>query len=510
MSQEDIEGDLDAYYIMEALYQVEEDYSAGLLTEIFINYFTEELTLEQRAKFFLANRLETTGTRVQVRNAVYTEYTANKMIATLEGTREINTSDISTLRRAVCYAFADYVCKLAGDYVEKNENIYYEVFNSNMSVLAPGITQEYYQATSADGKQMVYYIATADITRDDVHVFANYHNAAPENGWAMQRVLDQANAAQNKYGDPNSPHYIPNYNVVASTNGAGFNMSTGEPGGVLVMDGVEYHAVNGDGFFGILKDGSAVIGTTQEYNTIYQGQVQEAIACFGTTLVKNGEVVVKPNATHTSSRASRTAVGITKTGKVVLMVLDGRQEPFSCGGSMQEIAQIMLEAGCVHAVNLDGGGSTTYVAKQPGSDSLEVVNRPSDGFQRSVATSLLMVSTAPSSTEFDHALIDSEYKYATIGTPVQMNATGVSPAGNETELPEGYTWAVSDDRFATISEDGVFTESVSGKVGIRYYSDIISDCITRNTTAMSEHMTYRAIELAMEAQEMALAAKKKA
>ncbi len=60
------------------------------------------------------------------------------------------------------------------------------------------------------------------------------------------------------------------------------------------------------------------------------------------------------------------------------------------------------------------------------------------------------------------------------------------------------------------TDDGVFTESVSGKVGIRYYADIISDCITRNTTAMSEHMTYRAIELAMEAQEAALAAKKKA
>ena len=57
MSQEDIDGDLDAFYIMEALYQVEEDYAAGLLSEIFINYFTEELTPEQRANFFLANRL---------------------------------------------------------------------------------------------------------------------------------------------------------------------------------------------------------------------------------------------------------------------------------------------------------------------------------------------------------------------------------------------------------------------------------------------------------------------
>ena len=475
----DFDGDLDAYYVMNVLSKVEyglaytEDGELDLndnfysLAEIFMNYMTEDLTDEYRAAYFMTNRLNTNGTRAQVRNAVYAEYLSNKLLATLEGTRDLSGSkNLNAARQATCYAFADYVCKLAGDYVANHDNPYFSTFDSTYTQLAPGITQAIHYATSADGKQMVYYVATADITRDDVHVFANYHDNNPAGGWEMQRVLDQANAAQNKYGDPNSPHYIPNYNVVASTNGAGFNMSTGEPGGVLVMDGVEYHAVNGDGFFGILKDGSAVIGTTQEYNTIYQGQVQEAIACFGTTLVKDGEVVVKPNATHTSSRASRTAVGITKTGKVVLMVLDGRQEPFSCGGSMQEIAQIMLEAGCVHAVNLDGGGSTTYVAKQPGSDSLEVINRPSDGFQRSVATSLLMVSTAPSSTEFDHALIDSEYKYATIGTPVQMNATGISPAGNETELPEGYTWAVSDDRFATISEDGVFTGLMNGAVEV--------------------------------------------
>ncbi len=62
-----------------------------------------------------------------------------------------------------------------------------------------------------------------------------------------------------------------------------------------------------------------------------------------------------------------------------MMVLDGRQEPFSCGGSMHELAQIMLEAGCVAAVNLDGGGSTTYASRPEGSDAIEVINRPSDG-----------------------------------------------------------------------------------------------------------------------------------
>ncbi|MBE6933611.1 MAG: hypothetical protein E7462_00935 [Ruminococcaceae bacterium] len=466
MSQEDIDGDLDAFYIMYALEVVREDYVSGTLAEILMNYYTEDLTNEFRAAFFLTNRLETTGTRAQVRDAVYTEYTGNKLIATLEGTREFKATDLSNMRRAVCYAFADYVCKLAGDYVEKIDNPYYEVFTSSMSVLAPGITQESYQATTTDGKQIVYYIATADITRDDVHVFANYNNADPGDGWAMQRVLDQANAAQKKYGDPSSPDYIPNYNVIVSTNADGYNMSTGEPGGLLIMNGKEWHAIDSGGFFGITKDGKAVIGNRDEYNNIYRGQLTDAVGGFGTMLIDNGEIAVSKTDNYYTSRAPRTAVGITKTGKVVLMVLDGRQEPYSCGGSMQEIAQIMFEAGCVEAVNLDGGGSTTFVAKQQGEEELEVMNRPSDGAARSVSTSLLMVSTAPSSTAFDHANIVSQYNYATIGTPITMTPVGISATGNIAELPEGYTWAVSDERWASITEDGVFTGKRNGAVEV--------------------------------------------
>ncbi len=471
MSQEDIDGDLDAFYIMQTLYAAEEDYASGALTEIFMNYYTEDLTDEQRAEFFLKNRLQTTGTRAQIRNAVYTEYTGNKLIATLEGTREFKTTDLSNMRRAVCYAFADYICKLAGDYVEKNDNPYYEVFSSSMSVLAPGITQESYQATSADGKQMIYYVATADITRDDVHVFANYHNADPAGGWAMQRVKDQAEAAQQRYGDPNSPDYIPNYNVIVSTNADGYDMSTGEPGGLLIMNGKEWHGIGGGGFFGITKDGKAVIGTKDDYNNTYRGQLADAVGGFGTMLIQNGEIAVSRTDNYYTSRAPRTAVGITKTGKVVLMVFDGRQEPYSCGGSMEEIAQIMFEAGCVDAVNLDGGGSTTFVAKQQGEEELSVINRPSDGAARSVSTSLLVISTAPSSTAFDHANLESDYSYATIGTPVKITPVGISATGNVTDLPENCTWAVSNTRWGTITEDGIFTGLRNGAVEVQLICD---------------------------------------
>ena len=460
----DLYGDLDGYYFCKRLASME--YETGILSNLMMEYFTEELTMEQRLEYFMENRLDGFSTRSELRTVVYNAYTSNRVIATLEGTREFEASDISDMRRACCYAFADYICRMVGDYVDVVGNPYYTVFSSETAVLAPGITQNIKLASTADGKQIAYYIAMADLTRDDVEVYANYNNNDPTQGWAMQRVLDQANAAQEKYGNPESEYYIENYNVIASINGDGYNMATGKPGGLLVMNGVEYHPIDGNGFFGILKDGTPVIGSKKDYETIYKDQVRDGIGAFGTTLVLNGEVVITATSNYYTDRASRTSVGITSTGKVVFMVLDGRQEPFSCGGSMLEIAQIMQEAGCVHAVNLDGGGSTTFVAKQPGEDELRVISNPSDGFARSVATTLMMVSTAPSSTAFDHAVLEMDTSYLTVGSSVQIKASGVSATGNAVELPEGVTWEVSNSKWGTITEDGVFTALRNGNVEV--------------------------------------------
>ncbi len=460
---QDVYGDLDSFYLMRAI--MASSYSEGQLTALFTEYYTESLTLETRADYFIKNRLDGVSTRQDIRNTVYNAYTGNKMITTLEATRDFKTSNLSDLRKACCYVFADYICKLAGDYVEITDNPYYTVFASESSTLAPGIIQSIKHATSADNKQMVYYTATADLSRSDVHVYANYKDNDPTE-WGIQTVLAQANAAQNKYGNPESDKYIENYNVIASINASGYNMATGEPGSLLIMDGKEYHGPGAYGFFGITKEGKAVIGTTSEYNSTYRNQLKEAVGGFGTTLIIDGKISVDRTESYYTDRASRTAVGITRTGKVVFMVLDGRQEPVSCGGTMHEIAQIMFEAGCVEAINLDGGGSTTYVAKPEGEDAIRVVSRPSDGTSRSVSSTLMMVSTAPSSTAFDHAVITSNTDYLTKGASVQLTASGVSATGNAADIPEGAVWSVSDEKWGSITQDGLFTGLRNGSVDV--------------------------------------------
>ncbi|MGA8256558.1 MAG: phosphodiester glycosidase family protein [Nocardioides sp.] len=83
----------------------------------------------------------------------------------------------------------------------------------------------------------------------------------------------------------------------------------------------------------------------------------------------------------------RTAIGIDRdTHEILLLVIDGRQS-FSRGYTMVELANLMIDLGADEALNLDGGGSSTMVAKRP-SGAVGVINSPSDGSQRSVANAV--------------------------------------------------------------------------------------------------------------------------
>lgn len=459
----DIYGDLDAFYIMDNIS------SSKKISAVMSSYFNTKLTDKSRASYFLKHRFPGKGTKDEIRKAIYNAYAENSMLANLETSRGLGAED-ADLRIACNYAFADYLFDLTGVIMDKEANDYYTVFSSQSSNLAPGITQQIKQATTADNKQIVYYVATADIGRSDVDIYANFKDNKGGQPWGMQRVTDQMAAAQAKHSDPaDTENYIPNYNTIVGVNADFYNMSTGEPSGALIMEGVQYHDQGGaESFFGILKDGTPVIGARSEWNT-YKADLQEAVG-GSIFLVKDGKSVVNNSGSYYVDRASRTCVGITADNKVVLMVLDGRQEPVSAGGTANEMAQIMLDAGCVIAINLDGGGSTTYAAKSEGSDEVSVINRPSDGYERSVSSSLMVVSTAKSSTEFDHALVTTKADYLTVGTSVDIEVTGVSATGNAAALPSGATLTVSDETVGTI-ENGVFMAASTGDVTVKLVLD---------------------------------------
>ncbi|MFL6119132.1 phosphodiester glycosidase family protein [Actinophytocola sp.] len=87
--------------------------------------------------------------------------------------------------------------------------------------------------------------------------------------------------------------------------------------------------------------------------------------------------------------APRTALGFSKDGKrLFLLTADGRQPAFADGLGLDELATMMVELGAYTAVNLDGGGSTTIVAREPGGTTTQLENVPSDGVERNVPNGL--------------------------------------------------------------------------------------------------------------------------
>ena len=109
---------------------------------------------------------------------------------------------------------------------------------------------------------------------------------------------------------------------------------------------------------------------------------------IGGRLIKNGEI---QDVDQTAS--PRSAVGITEDGKIIFYTIDGRQSGHSYGIRLKTLSKRLLELGCTDAINFDGGGSTAIVGKYPGYDNIELLNKPSDGSERAVATFIALMNT---------------------------------------------------------------------------------------------------------------------
>ncbi|MGZ0150809.1 phosphodiester glycosidase family protein [Kribbella sp. WER1] len=99
----------------------------------------------------------------------------------------------------------------------------------------------------------------------------------------------------------------------------------------------------------------------------------------GGTIVKDGKAVPGLD----KSIAPRTALGFKDGGRtLVLATWDGPGGTGKGGVGIDREAQDLADRGIQTAVNLDGGGSTTMVARGLGEDGTTVRNNPSDGQER--------------------------------------------------------------------------------------------------------------------------------
>lgn len=185
-------------------------------------------------------------------------------------------------------------------------------------------------------------------------------------------------------------------------------------------------------------DGNLKVGTPITLNLKVTGQRSGSLEKMkdvvggGCWLVKDGKEFVDIKAagfgaSFSTTAHPRTAVGITKDGKLVLVTVDGRQS-ISGGAPLPQLAKLMIAQGCVQAANLDGGGSTTMATYYG------ILNSPSGGIERQVANGMAVFADeqpVTDSVEFSIAPIAKVLS----GTSVKialMDASGERPLIEET------------------------------------------------------------------------------
>ena len=358
---------------------------------------------------------------------------------------------------------------------------YFTVISEDRYALAPGATETELVLNNAEGsdRKVVHYFEV-DTKNENIEVLPGYYGIDkldPDN-LALDGVADKTQFWKAEQLTKTVAYYESlGYNVVGAMNTA-LAYDSDAPYGYMVMNGVvlgtpEVHK-GAQTYLAIDAEGNCEL---RSMSTPLDGSEVTAISANFGWLVKDGELVSK-TVERTSSDASRSMIGIKADGTLVFCQVDGRNAPFSTGLSNYEMGEMMLALGCVNAVNCDGGGSSTFVSKREGETENTMRSVPSDGSERATINSVILVSKAKATGEFDHAVLDTEYDYYAPLSSATMLIKGVDAAGSPAALPEeGISWALSDDSFGTVA-DGVFTSNgTKGDVTVKmlYNGEVVGE-----------------------------------
>ncbi len=178
-----------------------------------------------------------------------------------------------------------------------------------------------------------------------------------------------------------------------------------------------------------------------------------------TLIVRDGEVCEFTS--NITGKAQRTAMGLSPSGKtLVLVTVDGREE--DCAGFTQtDLARFMIALGCSEAINLDGGGSTTLVAPDRYSGAQTVQNSVSS--LRKVSTAVGVISHAEageaamgeSKLSKDTIILGDSVDITTVFYDEKYNNTSIDLSKLEISCSDKN--AVIDNNRITPSKKGIHT-----------------------------------------------------
>ncbi len=146
------------------------------------------------------------------------------------------------------------------------------------------------------------------------------------------------------------------------------------------------------------EDEHVSMGRSIQYSSVTSANKVLELFSGGQYLVEGG----KP-ATITEDSVSgvhpRTMFGTALNDRnIILVVIDGRQNSWSVGVDYPDMQAFMLAVGCHNAINIDGGGSSTFIVRKDGTSFTDasrfrICNKPSDGSERAIGPGLAVITT---------------------------------------------------------------------------------------------------------------------
>ena len=177
-----------------------------------------------------------------------------------------------------------------------------------------------------------------------------------------------------------------------------------------------------------------------------------------------------------AGNAPRTAIGLKATGEVVLYTVDGRQSDYSMGSSLNVLAQRMAELGCVTAICLDGGGSTTITASTPDSTVTKLINSPSDGSQRKVSNHLFLLASGMPTGIPNSVYLSASAPVVLAGHTVELTANLVDSAYfpmSEPVMLTASSGQIDGNTFIAPAQGGTVTITATSSTGLTASVDIL-------------------------------------
>lgn len=150
------------------------------------------------------------------------------------------------------------------------------------------------------------------------------------------------------------------YQAVLAVNGDFLDHHSEDPKGVIIRDDIVFADDGENTTLAFMPDGTLRVVAAGELTAdelLAQG-VKNAFS-FGPTLINDGVIQEGLDKHYLRKKNPRCAVGMIDPYHYMLIVVDGRDDGYSTGMTLVELADLFASYGCEVAYNLDGGQSAT-------------------------------------------------------------------------------------------------------------------------------------------------------